>query len=158
MDIYKEVDEVVQILNDLRDGAKSKSLAYFGIEAEHVLGITMPQLRSLAKEIGKNQALAEALWQKKYHEAKLLAVLIAEHKKFTIETADAWVADIYSWDVCDQLCSNVLWKTDYAWQLTERWAPNENEFVRRAGIAMMAQLVVHQKKQKTRSYKLYCRG
>lgn len=140
-----DVADVIALLLNERDEVKAKSLAHFGIEAKHILGIRLPQLRSLAKVIGKNQGLAEALWLEKYHEAKLLATLIANPKTFPLETADVWVKDLYSWDVCDQFCSNVLWRTDYAWGLPERWAKNDSEFIRRAGLVMIAQLVVHQK-------------
>lgn len=142
----KDVSNILKSLHDLKNEDHAKSLEYFGIQAGHVLGIRLPQLRKLAKEIGKDNVIASALWKESMHECKLLATLIAEPKTFSSELAEEWVADLYSWDVCDQLCCNLLWKTSYAWQLPDRWSSDAREFVRRAGIVMIAQLCIHQKK------------
>lgn len=143
---------MVAKLEALANPAQAKSVARYGIPAENALGIRMPVLRTLAKESGKNQALAEELWQHHYHECKLLAPLVAEPKKFPLRDADRWVQDIYSWDVCDQLCINLLKKTDYAWDLPQRWAPQEDEFTRRAGIVMIAVMAVHFKETPDREF------
>ncbi len=128
------------------DATKAKSLNRFGVEADKAFGVTMPFVRRLAKEIGTDQGLAIRLWDEGHHELKLLASLIADPQKFTIELADQWVSEIYSWDVCDQLCINLLSKVSYAWELPGRYAPQEPEFTRRVGIVMVAVLGVHHKK------------
>lgn len=138
-----------QILEQLQSKAnpeRARSLERFAIPSEKAFGITMPVLRKLAKEAGKDQVLAEQLWKEGPHECKLLATLIADPVKFSITQADRWVREIYSWDVCDQLCINLLSKTSYAWDLPRRWAPEEHEFTRRAGIVMIAVMAVHHKK------------
>lgn len=140
------LNEVLSELEALAEPEKAKGLAHYGIPEENALGIRMPVLRKLAREIGKDQALAEELWQHRYHECKLLATLVAEPKRFSLADADCWVNDIYSWDVCDQLCINLLRETEYAWELPQRWAPEEQEFIRRAGIVMIAVMGVHFKK------------
>jgi 3-methyladenine DNA glycosylase AlkD len=144
--VTPSVQDTLHALKRLASAKAAKSLEYFGVEASHVLGIRLPELRKLAKEIGRNHLLALELWHSKYHEAKLLATLLADPGKFNVEQAETWVHDLYSWDVCDQLCCNLLWKTASAWELPERWAQHEKEYVRRAGIVMIAQLVIHQKK------------
>lgn len=137
--------EIFPILEDEGHPANAKSMIRFGIKADKAFGIKLPVLRNLAKEIGKNTPLADELWREGHHECKLLATMIADPGEFTLEEADRWIKDIYSWDVCDQLCSNLLVKTNYAWELPERWSPLEREFERRAGIVMIVELAVHQK-------------
>ncbi len=149
------LQDIIEILEEEASADHSKSLSYYGIETQKAYGIKLPVLRKLAKEIGKNQKLAEELWQHEYHEAKLLAGMIAEPKKFDLTLADNWVQDIYSWDVCDQLCTNLLVKTDFAWELPERWIPNEQEFVRRAGLAMIVVLRIHHKKAKDEEFEKF---
>ncbi len=140
-----------QITNRLEREAnvtQAKSIERWGISADKAYGIKMPVLRKLAKEIGKNTPLAEELWNEGHHECKLLAGLIANPKEVALEQMDRWVNEIYSWDVCDQLCINLLVKTDARWTLTERWIHNESEYVRRAGIVMIVALRIHDKKAK----------
>ena len=106
----------------------------------------MPILRRMGKEIGKNHALALELWQSGIHEARILAGLIAEPAKMTPRQMDAWVKDFDSWDVCDQVCMNLFDKTAFAWQKAKAWTSRKEEFVRRAGFALIASLACHDKK------------
>ena len=105
----------------------------------------MPQLRQYAKKLGRSQELADALWQSPIHEAKILATIVAEPANFPIEKADGWMKDLYSWDICDQFCINVLIKTPYVLELPERWAGESGEFQKRAPMALIAVTAVHRK-------------
>ena len=53
-------------------------MASFGIRSAQALGISIPTLRKMAKEIGRNQVLAVALWVSGIQEARFLASMIAE--------------------------------------------------------------------------------
>jgi 3-methyladenine DNA glycosylase AlkD len=63
---------------------------------------------------------------------------------------DVWVRDFDSWDVCDQVCSNLFDKTAFAYKKALEWSHERDEFVKRAGFTMMACLAVHDKKAKDR--------
>jgi 3-methyladenine DNA glycosylase AlkD len=129
-------------------------MARYGISTAGALGIPMPRLRAIAKELRpvrkadpvRAHALALELWGSGVHEARILAALVDVPALVTREQADAWAGDLDSWDVCDQLCGNLLDKTPFAWDLAEAWAGAEPEFVKRAGFALMTQLAVHDKK------------
>lgn len=136
---------IIQHLKGLADPNKVKGIARFGIPIDDALGVSMPQLRKLARTVGKDQALADALWRTSIHEAKLLATLVAEPASFTIQKADLWLKDLYSWDICDQWCLNLLIKTPDVLQLPERWAGEAGEFQKRASLAIIAVIAVHKK-------------
>jgi 3-methyladenine DNA glycosylase AlkD len=121
-------------------------MARFGINPKNTLGVPIPMLRSMAKEIGKNHALAEELWSSGIHEARILACMIDEPKTVTEEQMDRWVEDFDSWDVCDQCCSNLFDKTGFAYRKAVEWSGRKEEFVKRAGFVLMATLSVHDKK------------
>lgn len=110
------------------------------------MGIRVPEIRALAKEIGKDHDLAAELWSSGIHEARLLATMIDVPKKVTSEQMDTWTADFDSWDACDQACSNLYVKTPYAWDKVLLWKDAEQEFVKRAAFALIAYLAVHDKK------------
>ncbi len=120
-------------------------MARFGINSKNTLGISIPFLRSLAKKRGKDHQLAQQLWQTKIHEARLLAGFIDDPKLVTVKQMDAWAKDFDSWDICDQVCSNLFDRTPYAWKKANQWARDKREFVRRAGFVLMAALSVHDK-------------
>src|SRR5260370_32143011 len=134
-----------QIIANLKLHANTQAvegMARFGIRPAQALGISIPTLREMAKEIGMNQALAVALWDSGIHEARILASMIAEPQLVSAELMEEWVNDFDSCDVCDQVCGNLFDKTPYAYQKATEWGQQEKEFVRRAGFVLMAELAV----------------
>jgi 3-methyladenine DNA glycosylase AlkD len=127
-------------------------MARFGITAKNTLGIPIPELRKLAKEIGKDHKLAKELWKSGIHEARILSSFISDPGLTTEKQMGEWVKDFDSWDVCDQVCSSLFDKTKVAHKKTFEWAKRKEEFVKRAGFALMACLAVHDKKSSDRKF------
>ncbi|MBN1936296.1 MAG: DNA alkylation repair protein [Anaerolineae bacterium] len=121
-------------------------MARYGMTAEGRLGVSVPDMRKLAKEVGKDHSLALALWQIEMPEARIVAAMIDDPKELTEAQMDDWVKDFNSWDVCDQVCMNLFEKTPLAWQKILDWAGQEKEFVKRAAFALLACLAWHDKK------------
>lgn len=140
--------EVVKQLKKLSNPKNILGMARFGINPKNTLGVSIPDLRNLAKKIGHNHLLAQQLWQSQIHEAKILAGFIDDPKLVTEKQLETWVKDFDSWDVCDQVCSNLFDKTDFAWKKAVEWSNRKEEFVKRAGFVLMACLSVHDKKTK----------
>lgn len=123
-----------------------EGMARFGINTKNALCIGIPVLRKMAKEIGKDHKLALELYNSGIHEAKILASMVDEPEKVTEQQMEKWVKDFDSWDVCDQVCSNLFDKTCFVWQKAVSWSKRKEEFIKRAGFATMAALAVHNKK------------
>ena len=138
-------NEVIAALQQHADPRAVEGMARFGIRSAHVLGISIPVLRKMAKELGKNHTLALELWASGLHEARILASMLDDPRLVSDEQMEAWVADFDAWDVCDQVCGNLFDKTPYAHQKAVEWCHREQEFVRRAGFVLMAELAVHDK-------------
>jgi 3-methyladenine DNA glycosylase AlkD len=117
----------------------------FGIDTRNALGVTVTELRGLARRIGRDHDLAAALWQSEIHEARLLATMVDEPSSVTEGQMERWVSDITSWDLCDQLCGNLFDRTPYAFEKALGWSRRDEEFVKRAGFALMATSAVHRK-------------
>jgi 3-methyladenine DNA glycosylase AlkD len=117
----------------------------FGIDTRNALGVTVTELRGLARRIGRDHDLAAALWQSEIHEARLLATMVDEPSSVTEAQMERWVSDITSWDLCDQLCGNLFDRTPYAFEKALGWSRRDEEFVKRAGFALMATSAVHRK-------------
>lgn len=138
--------ETIKKLESMSDPSNKEGMARFGINVSNALCISMPALRKLAKETGKDHALALALWETDIHEARILAALVDDPKQVTEAQMDHWVAGFDSWDVCDGCCSSLFDKTKFAYDKCFEWSHDEREFVKRAGYTMMATLAVHDKK------------
>jgi 3-methyladenine DNA glycosylase AlkD len=140
-------------LREHADPANVAGMARYGILAERTLGVSIPVLRSIARDVDRElkkqpdalHELAAGLWASGIHEARILAALVDVPALVTPEQADAWAADLDSWDVCDQLCSNLLDRVPFAWGKAAEWAGREETFVKRAGFVLMCGLAVHDK-------------
>jgi 3-methyladenine DNA glycosylase AlkD len=130
--------EILQQLNRLGDRSRLAGMARYGIATAKAVGVSVPELRAIAKRIGTDHELAIALWASEIHEAPLLAGMIDDPERVTEAQMDAWVYDLDSWDVCDQVCGNLFDRTPYAVRKAVEWSGREDEFVKRAGFVLMA--------------------
>jgi 3-methyladenine DNA glycosylase AlkD len=138
-----------RLVRELRAAGSEENragMARFGIRAEGVLGVPIAVLRPLAKRVGRDHDLAQALWDSGVHEARILASMVDEPEKVTTAQMEAWARDFDSWDLVDQCCGNLFARTPMAYRMAERWAGRRPEFVKRAGYSLMAQLAVKDKR------------
>ncbi len=141
-----DLDEVLRKLRSLSNTGNVEGMKRVGISANNTYGVTVPDLRTMAKTIGKDHLLAQQLWNSQIHEARILAGMIDEPEMVTEEQMEKWVKDFDSWDVCDQCCSNLFDKTKFSYQKAVEWSSSRSEeFVKRAGFVLMACLAVHDK-------------
>jgi 3-methyladenine DNA glycosylase AlkD len=148
MDIQKLISELKKNSNP----KDKEGMARFGINPKYALGVRIPVLRSLAKKIGKDHKLAQDLWKTKIHEARILACMIDDPKRVKEKHLEEWVKEFNSWDLCDQCCMNLIDKIPIAWEKAIEWPKRKEEFVRRAGFALMACLAWHDKKAKDEDF------
>ena len=142
----EKTQQVLDHLRSLENPTNRQGMKRFGINTEHALGISMKTLRGVARSYRKDHELALSLWESGLHEARLLAVLIDDPRQLGEEQLEEWVADIQSWDLCDQACSNLFDKWPGAYHKAREWSQRDEEFVKRAGFVLMAVLSVHDKK------------
>jgi len=141
-----ECEDILERLRSLANPEAVAGMARFGINPENTLGVSIPVLRKMAREIGRNHAVAQELWSSGVHEARVLASMIDDPRLVTEAQMERWAADFDSWDVCDQCCGNLFDKTEFAYRKAVEWAARDGEFVKRAGFALMAWLAFHDKR------------
>jgi 3-methyladenine DNA glycosylase AlkD len=148
-------ERVDAVLAQLRRHARPQELAgmaRFGLTGAGRLGVSVPVMRRLARELGTDHALAQALWDSGIPEARILASMVAEPAALTARQMDAWARDFASWDVCDQTCLNAFCRSPLAWRKVQRWSASQHEFVRRAAFSLLAALSVHDKQASNDSF------
>jgi len=140
---------VKDVLDKLQSAARPeqlKGMAKYGMAVEQRLGVSVPDMRKLSKEIGKDHKLALDLWKTGIAEARIVASMIGDPDKLTEDEMEDWVKGINSWDVCDQVCMNLFEKNRLAWKKIVDWSEREEEFVKRTAFSLIACLAWHDKK------------
>ena len=132
-------------LKSLADPKAVEGMARFGINPDNTYGVSIPQIRRIARETGRNHKLAQELWKSGVHEARILACMLDDPGAVSEAQLEKWAAGFDSWDVCDQCCSNLFDKTRFAHLKALEWSGRKEEFVKRAGFVLMAALTVHDK-------------
>jgi 3-methyladenine DNA glycosylase AlkD len=120
-------------------------MARFGIVGDGRLGLSVPAMRGIARMLGHDHVLAQALWDTGIPDARMVAGMVADPALLTARQMDQWVKGFVSWDVCDQTCLNAFVKSPLAWRKVHLWSTRKDEFVRRAAFALLATLAVHDK-------------
>jgi 3-methyladenine DNA glycosylase AlkD len=131
-----------------RRGSKRgvEGMARFGITAKKAYGVSIGDLRAMAKRIGRDHALAAKVWNTGSQEGRILAVFIDDPKAVTARQMDAWARGFENWGDCDTACFHLFDKTPLAWKKIEQWSTRKDEFVKRASFALLASVALHDKK------------
>jgi 3-methyladenine DNA glycosylase AlkD len=134
---------VVAELRARADPSRRPGMARVGITVDHALGVSIPDLRTLAKPHRGDHALALSLWATGIHEARILASMIDDPRQVDRAQMESWIAEVDSWDLCDQVCNNLFRSVRDADAAARSWARRPEEFVRRAAFCLVAVQAVH---------------
>lgn len=149
------VEEILEKLKKLSSPEAKAAQEYFGIKGIKSYGLRTPQMRKFAKHLGTNHTLALQLWKTEIHEARHIAVFIADHKQVTGKLMDLWLKDFNTWDIVDNCCGTLFDRTPGAFEKAMEWTKREKEFEKRAGFVMMAELAVHDKKSDDKKFEQF---
>ena len=120
-------------------------MARYGLPSDRAFGVAVGAMRVQAKRIGTDHALAAALWDSGWYEARMMAAFVDDPSLVTRRQMNAWAADFDNWGICDSACFHLFSRTPFAWDAARQWAKSRREFVRRGGFALMASLVLRDK-------------
>jgi 3-methyladenine DNA glycosylase AlkD len=141
-----EVQRVLTWLKRHSSKSTRAGMARYGLPSDNALGVSVADIRLLAKRLGRDHALALALWDTGVYEARMLTTFIDEPSRVTPAQMDRWCRDFDSWGICDTLCFHLFDKTPHAWKKIAKWSDARAEFVRRASFALLASVALHDKK------------
>lgn len=137
--------EIVDYLKSEASEKYKENVIKMGIPEKFCIGVSTSTLRKFAKKLDKSNELAFELWNTHYHEARLLAVLIFDHKCLTYDQIDALMSEVSSWDLCDHLCKNLIVKLDFYEDFIFNWIASDHIYKKRASFVLIAASAIHDK-------------
>ena len=141
----RKLDDALALIKAKARPDQVEGMARFGISPDRRLGLSVPDMRRIAKTIGRDHRLAQELWSTGIPDARIVAAMIDEPARVTESQMDRWVAGFDSWDVCDQVCMNLFDKSPLAWKKVADWSSRAAEFEKRAAFTLIACLAWHDK-------------
>jgi 3-methyladenine DNA glycosylase AlkD len=115
----------------------------YGIVTKDAYGVRMRDMQDVAKRVGRNHALALALWATGNYEARTVAIYVADPERLTPAFMDRWCRDFDNWAICDTTCFKLFDQSPHALGRVEAWANRKDEFQKRAAFALLACLALH---------------
>lgn len=138
-------DEIILKLKSMSSEKYKANVVKMGIPESNSIGVSTGDIRKLAKEIKKSNEFAYELWRIGYHEAKLLAVLVFDKEHISLQEVELLMNDVWSWDLCDHLCKNLIIKLESYEDLITKWCISKATYTKRAAFTLMASAVIHEK-------------
>ena len=142
----KQVDAVLAQLKKRSSKKTRDGMARFAIPSDNAYGVSMSDIKAVAKPLGRDHALAIALWDSGNYEARMVTSFIADPAQLTPAQMDAWVKDFDNWAHCDAMCFNLFDRSPHAWKKVAQWSRRKPEFEKRTAFALLWSLSVHDKK------------
>ena len=138
--------EIVALLERKGTRRYREGLARYGIFTDRAFGVSVAEIKKLAKQVGRDHELALSLWETGWYEARMLAAFVDEPERVTAAQMDRWTRDFDNWGICDTLCFHLFDRTPHAWRKIAQWSRRREEFVKRAAFALLAGVALHDRK------------
>ena len=134
---------VKEALKDLKalGNAKVRALNAKSGAGDNQFGVSLGEIRTLAKKIKTNHELAVSLWDTGNVEAQFLATLVIQPKKLSARELDRMVRSISFVRVADWLISYVVRQHPEKEALRRDWMAADDRWAARAGWDLTAERV-----------------
>ncbi len=137
------MEQIQGTLLDLRDEAYRDFTAGLlpTVDRQTILGVRLPALRRLARELSQTGAAAAFLTElphRYYEENNLHAILISQTRDYdaALERTEAFLPFVDNWATCDTLRPKALY-TDRVLPEVRRWLATDREYTVRFGIGIL---------------------
>jgi 3-methyladenine DNA glycosylase AlkD len=136
-----EYKTVIKQLESMGTAQNRKTYTRHGVKSE-MFGVSYANLGKLRKSLKVNHDLARELWASGNHDARVLAAMIADPRKFTSKDLDAWAKDLDNYVLTDAF-SGVVGRTPLARPKMETWTKGKGEWTGRTGWQLLATIAMN---------------
>ncbi|UNK49545.1 DNA alkylation repair protein [Lysobacter sp. S4-A87] len=139
----QRLEQALQALHRRASKATLDGMARYAIPSDHAIGVAMKDIQAVAKAIGHDHELAQALWGTGMYEARTLAAYVDDPAQVTAAQMDRWCRECDNWAIVDTVCFVLFDRTPHAWRKVVQWSGRRGELEKRAAFALMASMALH---------------
>ena len=150
--VGERVEDAIAWLERRGTKAGRDAMARYAITPHKAFGVSMKEIQALAKELGRDHALAAGLWESGWYEARMLTAYVDDPERVTAAQMDRWCREFDNWAICDTLAFALWDRTPHAWAKVVQWAGRREEFMKRTAFALLWSLTVHDREADDRQF------
>ena len=148
--LQQRVREIKQSFRQLMDGMTAQSMRDKGVEYKLNWGASIPMLRDMAAEIGKDYELAIELWKADVRECKILATMVMPADRMLPEVVDIWMEQTTSQEIAEQAAFNLYQYLPYAPAKAYQWIAFDKELYQLCGFHLLTRLFMNKQEPNER--------
>jgi 3-methyladenine DNA glycosylase AlkD len=148
--LQQRVREIKQSFRQLMDGMTAQSMRDKGVEYKLNWGASIPMLRDMAAEIGKDYELAIELWKADVRECKILATMVMPADRMLPEVVDIWMEQTASQEIAEQAAFNLYQYLPYAPAKAYQWIAFDKELYQLCGFHILTRLFMNKQEPNER--------
>ena len=123
--------KMISLLGKMRkqmNGAVADSMFYYGNDYGLNYGVSLPTIRSIAKEEAQNHDFALYLLRQQVRELKLAALHIAQPTLLSVDDAQVWADALINSEIAEECAFALLSHSPAAMEIYKSWIDSENEY------------------------------
>ena len=136
----EKLKQIKQSFRLLMNGEANRSMREKGVNYHLNWGVSLVDLRQMAKEYGKDYELAIELWKENIRECKILATMIMPAERMLPEIVDIWVEQTQEVEIAEQAAFNLYQHLDFAPEIAFRWISSHDAIRQISGYHILSRL------------------
>ncbi len=134
---------ILKELENLGTAQNRKIYSRHGVQ-EKMFGVSFANLGKLKKRIKTDHDLALELWDSENHDARILALMIADSGQADDKLLDSWVQELGNYVITDAF-AKFTGSSLLAIEKMEQWTKSDREWITRAGYMVLAGIAMQDK-------------
>lgn len=122
------------------NGVASQSMREKGLGYSVNWGISLPALKQMAANYGKDYDLAIELWKENIRECKILATMVMPPSEMKADIVDLWMSQVPNQEVAEMLAFNLLQYVDGAKDYAFKWLASDKDVELICGYQVLSRL------------------
>ncbi|WP_346855249.1 hypothetical protein [uncultured Draconibacterium sp.] len=144
-EVEQKFQQILKVIKLRKNGEVSDAMKQQGILYKLNWGVSILDLREIAKSYEPDHLLALKLWNKQWRETMILATLLDDVKELTEEQMDFWAKSFENSEIAEQASTNLWVKSKFAFVKALEWCRGKKHLVRFSGVHLMGRLAITEK-------------
>jgi hypothetical protein len=137
--------QILKLIKLRKSGEVADLMKQNGIQYKMNWGVSIIELREIAKQFEPDHLLALKLWNKQWRETMILATLIDDPNQVTEEQIDFWTKTFENTEIAEQASANLWVKTKFAFIKAMEWCRGKKHVIRFTGVHLIGRLALTDK-------------